>query len=155
MSEPAPPEPAPTCAVCEGLGCSPWQFYACGHRAHVRCDPEYADQGRCPECARTVAPPPGAAPGGVQRCADCRASLGILTQQTLRGIVVPAYCLPCQGKRRARLILDGLPEERDRTWTLLGVWEQEFVVSVRDQFARKGQLSDKQMEVLERIWKKV
>ena len=30
-------------------------------------------------------------------------------------------------------------------------WEQEFMFSVRNQFERKGKLSDKQWEIIERI----
>jgi hypothetical protein len=34
-------------------------------------------------------------------------------------------------------------------------WEQRFIESTRDQFDRTGSLSDKQMEVLEKIYLKV
>lgn len=36
--------------------------------------------------------------------------------------------------------------------TKLTQWEQDFVESVSDQFDRRGTLTDKQFEVLERIY---
>lgn len=34
-------------------------------------------------------------------------------------------------------------------------WEQGFIQSVREQFDRRGSLSEKQHETLEKIWEKV
>jgi hypothetical protein len=34
----------------------------------------------------------------------------------------------------------------------LSTWEMEFVASVKEQFERRGTLSDKQIDVLERIY---
>jgi len=31
-------------------------------------------------------------------------------------------------------------------------WEQDFIISISDQFDRRGSLSDKQFEILERIY---
>jgi regulator of sigma D len=37
----------------------------------------------------------------------------------------------------------------------LSEWEQGFIQSVREQFDRRGSLSDKQLEILNNIWEKV
>ena len=34
----------------------------------------------------------------------------------------------------------------------LTIWERDFVISITDQFNRRGTLSDKQFEILERIY---
>lgn len=39
--------------------------------------------------------------------------------------------------------------------TKLSEWEAGFVQSIREQFNRKGSLSEKQLETLEKIWEKV
>ncbi len=38
-------------------------------------------------------------------------------------------------------------------WEQLTDWEQEFMESVEGQYKAKGHLSEKQMEVMERIYK--
>jgi hypothetical protein len=47
-------------------------------------------------------------------------------------------------------ILDALKDERK-----LSDWEKNFVESVSDQWTRARRLSDKQKEVLGRVWDKV
>jgi hypothetical protein len=49
-------------------------------------------------------------------------------------------------------MLDGIANHGDG-W--LTQWETEFCDSVREQYRRRGQLSPKQQNILERIWKKV
>ena len=89
------------------------------------------------------------------QCAQCGLWLGVQRQESLPGVPGPQYCIGCQTKRRATMILDALPEADGLEWNLLTEWEQSFLESVRQQFARKGEVSEKQYEVLERIWKKV
>lgn len=38
---------------------------------------------------------------------------------------------------------------------VLTKWEEEFIDSVKDQFDSKGNLSDRQCEILEKIYEKV
>ena len=38
-------------------------------------------------------------------------------------------------------------------WDKFTDWENEFLISVEEQFKNKGYLSEKQVEVLERIYK--
>lgn len=49
-----------------------------------------------------------------------------------------------------QLILDC--ENRDDKLT---EWEQSFIQSIREQYDRRGSLSDKQREILEKIWERV
>jgi len=42
--------------------------------------------------------------------------------------------------------------ELETPYKTLTRWEERFVISVRDQFDRRGTLTDKQCEVLERIY---
>jgi hypothetical protein len=91
----------------------------------------------------------------VERCADCNATLGTLRQTNLPGIAAPKYCITCTTKRRARLMLTACPDENDPMWASLSEFEQQFLPSVREQFARKGSMSEKQYQILERIYAKV
>ena len=52
------------------------------------------------------------------------------------------------------MILSTLPAEDDWEWERLSEFEQTFLPSVRQQFALKGVLSEKQYQVLERLWEK-
>ena len=63
-------------------------------------------------------------------------------------------CVECQTKDRCRMILATLPTEDDWEWERLSEFEQIFLPSVRQQFAQKGMLSEKQYQVLESLWKK-
>ena len=37
----------------------------------------------------------------------------------------------------------------------LSEWEQNFIQSIREQFDRRGSISEKQDEILNKIWEKV
>lgn len=37
----------------------------------------------------------------------------------------------------------------------LNSWERDFIISINDQFTMKGFLSEKQMEILEKIYNKI
>lgn len=37
----------------------------------------------------------------------------------------------------------------------LSEWEASFIQSIREQFDRRGSLSDRQLEILDKIWEKV
>ena len=49
---------------------------------------------------------------------------------------------------RIREVLDGLAPEQRR----MSQWEQNFLDSVTEQYDSRGSLSEKQMEILERLW---
>ena len=59
-------------------------------------------------------------------------------------------------KRLAQHWLSLLPEpdDTDMLWDDLSEWEQQFLTSVRQQFAQREDVSEKQFAVLERIYKK-
>lgn len=40
----------------------------------------------------------------------------------------------------------------ENQFTKLSKWEQDFVESLREQFTQRGRLSEKQLEILERIY---
>lgn len=46
------------------------------------------------------------------------------------------------------------PEDPDLRWGELSGWEQQFITSVRQQFAQRGDVSEKQFTVIERVYKK-
>lgn len=66
----------------------------------------------------------------------------------------PTLCLGCLTIDRIKMLLQCLPIEEDDEWEQLTEWEQGFLPSVREQFARKGTLSENQVQRLEIIWKK-
>lgn len=88
----------------------------------------------------------------IKTCATCGKSLGIYQTNMFRA---PEICMDCQTKARIELILSCLPDEKDWEWERLSEWEQKFLPSVRQQFARKGILSEAQYQPLESIWKKM
>jgi hypothetical protein len=49
-------------------------------------------------------------------------------------------------------IVEHFFKELERPAKELTPWELDFLISVKDQFDRKGRLSEKQFEVLERIY---
>ncbi len=53
------------------------------------------------------------------------------------------------------MMLKSLPDEDDWEWERLSEFEQTFLPSARQQFSRKGALSEKPYQILERIWEKV
>ena len=54
---------------------------------------------------------------------------------------------------RLQEVFDGL--ESDDAVRKMTSWEVDFVQSVVAQWKNRGTLSDKQLEILERIWEKV
>lgn len=57
-------------------------------------------------------------------------------------------------QRLARHYLGLLPQPTEREWDDLSEWEQSFLTSVRAQFARKGDVSEKQYEILDTLYRK-
>ncbi len=49
-------------------------------------------------------------------------------------------------------MIEHMFKELERPAKILEQWEQDFLYSVHDQFSRKRSLSDRQFEVLERIY---
>jgi len=45
--------------------------------------------------------------------------------------------------------------ESNPNFELLSKWEQDFIYSIREQFDKKGDLSNRQCEILERINDKI
>ena len=86
-------------------------------------------------------------------CAGCGKSTGIVAQESLPGL--PQFCINCQTKSAIRYILAMLPEEESAESDALTIWEWDFLASVRDQFERKGKLTEKQYQILERIYIKL
>jgi hypothetical protein len=83
-------------------------------------------------------------------CPDCRKPLG----KNAQGALLPdaERCADCLTTARIRWWLKALPFETDREWDQLTDFEMEFLPSARRQFAQHGTLSEKQYQVLERIW---
>jgi hypothetical protein len=52
-------------------------------------------------------------------------------------------------------IVDGLCDELAHDRPKLSKWESDFVISIEEQWRKKRWLSDKQKEILGRIWDKV
>ena len=50
------------------------------------------------------------------------------------------------------MILDVLPTPRDPGWAKMSDFERKFLPSVLGQYERKGELTERQYEILERIW---
>jgi hypothetical protein len=86
-------------------------------------------------------------------CATCNASLGTVLEPAFPGF--PQDCIGCKTKKEIQWMLHAIPTEEERGWVALSEWEQGFVTSVREQFERRAQLSEKQLEVLRRVYKKV
>lgn len=80
----------------------------------------------------------------------CGATLGRAAQ--LGMLRKPELCPKCQTARHCRHMLAMLPVPDEREWNRLNEFEQEFVPSVRQQLESKGVLSERQVEVLERIY---
>lgn len=87
-------------------------------------------------------------------CASCNVGLGTLTQLTL-GKTVELLCIGCQTQKRARGIVTLLPEEHERDFEAFTEWEQGFVTDMRRRLENPDyQVSEKQLEVLERLHRK-
>lgn len=88
----------------------------------------------------------------IERCATCGQSLGTHVQEELFG--TPKLCIQCHTNARIKMILHCLPQSGEMTWDFFSEWEQQFLSSVREQFEKKHTLSEKQYQVLERLWNK-
>ena len=86
-----------------------------------------------------------------EHCSSCGRSLGIYQANLYDA---QKKCTECLTKDRCHMILSTLPAEDDWEWERLSEFEQTFLPSVRQQFALKGVLSEKQYQVLERLWEK-
>ena len=86
-----------------------------------------------------------------ETCSSCGRSLGTYQADLY---TVKKKCTECLTKDRCRMILSTLPAEDEWEWNRLSEFEQTFLPSVRQQFAQKGALSEKQYQVLERLWEK-
>lgn len=88
----------------------------------------------------------------IARCA-CGTTLGRFAQIGLPGIA-DTKCIDCTTRDRIVMMLAALPQPEDDTWDNLSEWEQTFLPSVREQFARKRKLSEAQYTALERAWQR-
>lgn len=92
----------------------------------------------------------------IEQCSGCGKSLGSAVQDDLFGAL--KKCIGCITKARTAMMLQVLPDNNDAfdaaAWDKLSEFEQSFLPSVRQQFDFKGALSEKQYQVLERIWEK-
>jgi hypothetical protein len=69
----------------------------------------------------------------------------------VRDEVMPAYLAT---RDRIAHMLTMLPDEGTDEFDDLSEFEQEFLPSCRSQFERKGTLSERQVEILERLYAK-
>lgn len=53
---------------------------------------------------------------------------------------------------KTREMIEHMLKELERPVKDTTPWEMNFLISIQDQFNRKGTLSDKQFEILERIY---
>lgn len=88
-------------------------------------------------------------------CDDCGTAVPPPREPALPGLKVAQRCAPCGRKARITHLLCMLPDEDDGSFEALTAWEQAFLPSVREQFEKRGSLSDAQLEALERIYAKV
>jgi hypothetical protein len=87
------------------------------------------------------------------RCV-CGQTLGRAAQDGLPGTDVESLCVQCQTDKEAKWMLTALPTPKEREWDDLGEFEHGFVMSLREQIARGKHMSEKQFEVLTRIYKR-
>lgn len=88
-------------------------------------------------------------------CDDCGTAVPPPREPALPGFKVAVRCPPCGRTARITHLLCMLPDEDDGGFEDLTAWEQEFLPSVRRQFAERRTLTDPQLESLERIYAKV
>ena len=86
------------------------------------------------------------------RCSRC-GRISSALQSELFGSVM--LCIDCITAQRVDMILHTLPEPADWEYQPLSDWEQNFLISVRQQMRQKGAVSEKQYEILEQLWKKL
>ncbi len=85
----------------------------------------------------------------VNRCARCGRSLG-----TFRETTRVQHCPTCETWLLVHHHLTLLPDPGGLEWGRLSEWEQAFLTSVRQQFAQRGTLTEKQQEKLESIYER-
>lgn len=88
----------------------------------------------------------------VERCVTCNESLGVQQQGNLFN--AKQQCVQCQTNARAKMMLAVLPHELGLAWDELSDYEQEFLPSVRRQFEQKRTLTEKQYQIVERMYEK-
>lgn len=88
------------------------------------------------------------------RC-SCGKSLGTNSQPGLPGTDTAAKCVRCVTADHIRHMLALLPDEDEREFERLGEWEQGFLTSIREQFARRNGLSEKQHEKLCQVYERL
>ena len=89
-------------------------------------------------------------------CDDCGRPAPEPAQASFQAVPVPVRCTACETKAQIRHYLVALPEdENDPEWRRLHEWEREFLPSVREQFEAHGTLSDKQVEKLEQVYRRL
>ena len=88
----------------------------------------------------------------IKHCAGCGNSLGTYQSDLYSAA---KKCTDCLTKDRIAMMLNALPDEDDWEWERLSEWEQNFLPSIRQQFAKKGVLTEAQYQPLERIWEKM
>lgn len=89
----------------------------------------------------------------VDRCSKCHTSLGTMTQWMMFN--TPLFCASCQRDKQAGDWMRLLPNPEERAWAELSEWKQQFLTSVREQYERRGTVSEKQFSVLQRVYEKV
>jgi len=91
----------------------------------------------------------------VDRCVDCKASLGTRTQETFPGMGVEKRCPECETQHRAKWMATTLPDVGSPEFEGLTEWEQGFVPSIKSQIARGRKVTEPQHQALERIYDKL
>lgn len=87
----------------------------------------------------------------VNRCFVCNRSLGTVKKEDSS----LEKCVECQDVHRMEMIVDGLPEPHESGWEKLTEWEALFTADMKKRFDHgHTKVSDKQREILERIWRK-
>jgi len=81
----------------------------------------------------------------VDCCADCGVSLGTRMGGAER-------CVACERNRLTRHYLALLPEADEGEHERLGPLRRKFLASVREQFGRRGKLTEKQFLILGEIY---
>lgn len=61
---------------------------------------------------------------------------------------------PVLRSQMIKRMINGIITDVDNAMKELSEWEQNFISSIQDQFTKKGELSNKQCEILERIYDK-
>ncbi len=88
----------------------------------------------------------------VDRCQNCNASLGSLTQSRIPGTDREVLCHGCETNERTKWMLDAATDAADE----LSDWELEFLDSIAVRVRVQGRaLTENQYQKLEQIYEKV